>query len=63
MGLGLSIARSIVEAHGGTIRVEPRAGEGACFKVCLPVQPDKAEGGLRAIAGGRAVMTRQLSCT
>ena len=55
MGLGLSIARSIIEAHRGTIRVEPRAGEGACLKVCLPVQPDKAEGGLRAVAGGRAV--------
>ncbi len=55
MGLGLSIARSIIEAHRGTIRVEPRAGEGACLKVCLPVQPDKAEGGLRALAGGRAV--------
>jgi PAS domain S-box-containing protein len=55
MGLGLSIARSIIEAHRGTIQVEPRAGEGACLKVCLPVQPDKAEAGLRAVAGGGAV--------
>jgi PAS domain S-box-containing protein len=38
MGLGLSIARSIVEAHGGTIWAETRPEGGACFRIVLPVR-------------------------
>jgi len=37
MGLGLSICRAIVEAHGGRIRVEPGADGGARFLFTLPV--------------------------
>jgi len=36
MGLGLSIARTIVETHGGRIWVENAPGEGAVFHVELP---------------------------
>jgi signal transduction histidine kinase len=36
-GLGLYIARAIVEAHGGSIAVRSGAGEGASFSVALPV--------------------------
>jgi signal transduction histidine kinase len=32
-GLGLSIARSLIELHGGTVRIESRIGEGASFEV------------------------------
>jgi hypothetical protein len=36
MGLGLYISRQIVEAHGGTIRIESQPGSGASFVVALP---------------------------
>jgi signal transduction histidine kinase len=36
-GLGLFIARSIVEAHDGSLKVESTLGEGATFTVALPV--------------------------
>jgi len=37
MGLGLSIARTLVEAHGGRIWAENGPGEGAVFHIELPV--------------------------
>ena len=36
-GLGLFIARSIAEAHGGTLDVDSAPGEGATFRLELPV--------------------------
>jgi two-component system, NtrC family, sensor histidine kinase GlrK len=41
-GLGLTIARHIVEAHGGKIWAESRVGEGATFVVTLPVSHSEA---------------------
>lgn len=40
-GLGLSIAKWIVETHGGTIGVASKLGEGATFTVKLPKQSAK----------------------
>lgn len=36
LGLGLYIAREIVEAHGGRIRCEAREGGGSAFRLSLP---------------------------
>ena len=52
MGLGLSIARTIVEAHGGRIQGENDAGEGAVFRVELPVAETPA--GARRSGTGEA---------
>lgn len=41
LGLGLSIARGFVEAHGGRLVAENREGGGACFTIDLPVQMQK----------------------
>lgn len=35
-GLGLAIAKAIVDNHGGSIRATSEAGRGACFEVRLP---------------------------
>jgi C4-dicarboxylate-specific signal transduction histidine kinase len=39
LGLGLNICRTIVEAHGGFMTVENRAGGGAAFSFTLPIVP------------------------
>jgi two-component system sensor histidine kinase KdpD len=36
-GMGLAIARGIVEAHGGSIRASNRTAGGACVSITLPV--------------------------
>ncbi|MCK6571147.1 ATP-binding protein [Myxococcota bacterium] len=43
-GLGLSVARRIVGAHGGELTVESASGTGSRFIVKLPPQPDEPNG-------------------
>jgi PAS domain S-box-containing protein len=40
MGIGLSVSKTIVEAHGGTITATSQAGQGASFHVHLPPARD-----------------------
>lgn len=42
MGVGLSISRTIVEAHGGRIWTEPNPGGGAIFRFTLRLAPEAA---------------------
>lgn len=46
MGMGLSIARTIIEAHHGRIWAENNTSEGAAFRILLPTgKPGRGDGG------------------
>ncbi|HWQ32741.1 MAG TPA: HAMP domain-containing sensor histidine kinase [Blastocatellia bacterium] len=42
-GLGLSLVKSIVEAHGGSVSVKSSPGRGSSFTVTLPASPPATE--------------------
>ncbi|MCC7104351.1 MAG: HAMP domain-containing histidine kinase [Chloroflexi bacterium] len=50
LGVGLSLARGIVEAHGGRIAVDSQPGVGTTFHVTLPRWPVDRRGSAAAIA-------------
>lgn len=40
-GLGLAITRSLVQLHGGRVRVDSALGEGSCFSIEIPIEAEK----------------------
>ncbi|MBI5634606.1 MAG: response regulator [Nitrospirae bacterium] len=44
-GLGLSIVYSVVQGHGGIVKVSSIQGEGTTFTIALPLPEDAASGG------------------
>ena len=49
-GLGLPIARSLTELHGGQFVIQSEVGKGTCIRVMLPATPVRT---LRVISGSR----------
>jgi CheY-like chemotaxis protein/two-component sensor histidine kinase len=61
-GLGLPLCQGIVESHGGSIRVDSKPGEGATFRIELPLtklpagEAGDASVSIRALPPGRHIL-------
>ena len=58
-GLGLSIAQTIVQAHGGLIETDSRLGEGTRMSLHLPLAAEPVQSGRTANMGTRDGRTRE----
>ena len=57
VGLGLALARGIVEAHGGTIALESEVAKGICVRIRLPLAKGELEEDEAEPSGARNTST------
>ncbi len=55
-GLGLAVARGVIEAHGGSLECASEVGAGACFRIRIPA--DARPGALPSSSSGGAQLAR-----
>jgi len=55
-GLGLAIAKSLVEMHGGAMRIRSTLGKGTMVVVRLPIEAERATRDSPALADGHATL-------
>ena len=63
MGMGLSVCKSIIEAHEGRLTATPGQPYGAVFQICLPKADPNADEVARLVPGGEVSARFQPSAT